>query len=113
MVEHHVRICDGVRIHSNAFIPELCVLRGGCWIGPNVVLTNAKYPNRPDTKKNLKGVTVGRHAVIGANVTILPGLNIGDNALVGAGAIVSQDVPSGAVVYGSHAKVKRINSTQI
>jgi len=101
VVEHHVRIGDGVRIHSNAFIPEFCVLHEGCWIGPNVVLTNAKYPNRPDTKKNLRGVTVGRHVVVGANVTILPGLNIGENALIGAGAIVTKDVPKGSVVYAS------------
>jgi NDP-sugar pyrophosphorylase family protein len=52
VVEHHAKIGDGVRIHSNAFIPEFCLLQEGCWIGPNVVLTNAKYPNRPDTKQN-------------------------------------------------------------
>ena len=44
VVEHHVRIGDGVRVHSNAFIPEETILDSGCWIGPNAVLTNAKYP---------------------------------------------------------------------
>jgi acetyltransferase-like isoleucine patch superfamily enzyme len=113
VVEHHIRIGDGARIHSHAFIPEYSVLETGCWIGPNVVLTNAKYPNQPDTKKNLRGVTVGRGAVIGANVTILPGIHIGDNAIIGAGAVVSRDVPAGAVVYGSSAKVRRTNSTEV
>lgn len=113
VVEHHVRIGNGARIHSQAFIPEYSVLESGCWIGPNVVLTNAKYPNRPDTKKNLSGVTVGRNAVIGANATILPGIHIGDNAIIGAGAVVSRNVPAGAVVYGTPANIRRTNSTEI
>ena len=48
-VEHHVRIGKGVRLHSNVFVPELSVLEDGCWLGPNVVLTNAKYPASPTT----------------------------------------------------------------
>jgi acetyltransferase-like isoleucine patch superfamily enzyme len=106
VVEHHVRIGDGARIHSQAFVPEYCVLEPGCWIGPNAVLTNAKYPNRPDTKENLRGVTVGRGAVVGANATILPGVRIGERALIGAGAVVTRDVPAGAVVYGAAAIIR-------
>jgi acetyltransferase-like isoleucine patch superfamily enzyme len=107
IVEHHVQIENGVRIHSQAFVPEYCVLEEGCWIGPNVVLTNAKYPNRPDTKQNLRGVRVGRHAVIGANVTILPGLSIGERAVVGAGSLVTRDVPSSVIAFGNPATVHR------
>ena len=107
IVEHHVLIEDGVRIHSQAFVPEYCILEVGCWVGPNVVLTNAKYPNRPDTKEQLTGVRVGRMAVIGANVTILPGLNIGEKAIVGAGSVVTRDVPPEYVVFGSPAKIHR------
>ena len=105
VIEHHVRIGNGVRIHSQVFIPEYSVLEAGCWIGPNVVLTNAKYPNRPDTKQNLKGVTVGANAVVGANATILPGVCVGEEALIGAGAVVTRDVPAGAVVYGAAAVI--------
>jgi acetyltransferase-like isoleucine patch superfamily enzyme len=104
VVEHHVRIERGARIHSQAFIPEYSVLQEGCWIGPNVVLTNAKYPNRPDTKQNLRGVTVGKNAVVGANVTILPGVVIGEGALIGAGTVVTRDVPAGALCYGEGIK---------
>ena len=105
VIEHHVTIGNGVRIHSQVFIPEYSVLEDGSWLGPNVVLTNAKYPLSPDAKKNLKGPTIRKGAKIGANSTILPGIVIGENALVGAGSVVVEDVPDQAVVAGNPARV--------
>lgn len=105
VIEHHVTIKQGVRIHSQVFVPEYSVLEEDCWLGPNVVLTNAMYPASIDAKKNLKGVIIKRKAKIGANVTILPGVVIGENALVGAGSVVTKDVPANAVVAGNPAKV--------
>lgn len=107
VVEHHVIIANNVRIHTQAFIPEYSVLEDGAWIGPNVVLTNVKYPLSPDAKKNLKGPVIKKGAKIGANATILPGVLIGENALVGAGAVVVNDIPDGAVVVGNPARVIR------
>ncbi|MEJ2212446.1 MAG: DapH/DapD/GlmU-related protein [Anaerolineae bacterium] len=105
IVEHHVQIGDGVRIHSQAFIPEYSVLEEGCWIGPNVVLTNALHPLCPKAKECLKGATVKRGAKIGANATLRPDIVIGEEALVGVGAVVLDDVPPGAVVVGNPARV--------
>lgn len=105
VVEHHVRIGNRVRIHSQAFIPEFSVLEEGCWVGPNVVLTNAKYPGSPGAKAALAGPIVRAGARIGANATVLPGVEIGANAIVGAGAVVVRDVPPGAVVVGNPARV--------
>ena len=105
VVEHHVEIGDGARIHSQAFVPEFCVLKKGCWIGPNAVLTNAPYPKSPDAKNNLKGVIVEEDAKIGANSTLLPGVVIGKNALVGAGSVVVKDVPKNRVVAGNPARI--------
>ena len=107
VIEHHVSIGDNVRIHTQAFIPEFSVLEEGCWIGPNVVLTNAKYPLSPGVKDQLAGPVIRKGAKIGANVTILPGVVIGEEALVGAGAVVVNDVPPGAVVVGNPARVIR------
>jgi acetyltransferase-like isoleucine patch superfamily enzyme len=105
VVEHHVEIGDNVRIHTQVFIPEFSVLEDGCWLGPNVVLTNAKYPLSPGVKDSLAGPRICKGAKIGANVTLLPGVVVGEHALVGAGAVVVRDVPAGAVVVGNPARV--------
>jgi len=100
-----VHIGNRVRLHSNVFVPELSVLEDDCWLGPNVVLTNAKYPATPTTKEELVGAYIEKRAKIGANTTILPGVRVGTDALVGAGAVVTVDVPPGAVVAGNPARV--------
>jgi acetyltransferase-like isoleucine patch superfamily enzyme len=107
VIEHHVEIADNVRIHTQVFIPEFSVLEEGCWIGPNVVFTNAKYPLSPGVKDQLVGPVIKRGAKVGANSTLLPGVVIGENALVGAGSVVVDDVPAGAVVVGNPARVIR------
>lgn len=110
VVEHHVTIGHRVRIHSQCFIPEYSVLEEGCWIGPRVTLTNAPFPRCPSVATCLRGVVVCRDAKIGANVTILPGVRIGERALVGAGAVVTKDVAPGTVVVGTAARpVKSID----
>jgi len=110
VVEHHVTIGDGVRIHSQCFIPEYTVLEAGAWIGPRVTLTNAPFPRCPDVSKCLRGVHIERDARVGANATILPGVRIGARALIGAGAVVTRDVPPGMVVTGNPARpTKRLD----
>jgi acetyltransferase-like isoleucine patch superfamily enzyme len=105
VIEHHVEIGHNVRIHTQVFIPEFSVLEDGCWIGPHVVLTNARYPLSPDAKKTLQGPVIRRGAKIGANSTLLPGVVIGEHALVGAGSVVVRDVPAGAVVVGNPGRI--------
>ncbi|HEX6868623.1 MAG TPA: acyltransferase, partial [Candidatus Limnocylindrales bacterium] len=107
IVEHHVELGDGVRIHSNAFIPEYSVVEAGAWIGPSVTFTNARYPLGRNAKASLQGPIIRRGAKIGANATLLPGVVIGRDALVGAGSVVVSDVPDGAVVVGNPARVVR------
>jgi acetyltransferase-like isoleucine patch superfamily enzyme len=107
VVEHHIIIEDNVRIHSAAFIPEFTTLKNGSWVGPHVVMTNAKVPMSLDAKKNLKGPTLNSGAIIGANSTLSPGITIGEGALIGSGSNVSQDVSAKSVVYGTKAEEKR------
>ncbi len=109
VIEHRVTIGNGVRIHTQVFIPEYTVLEDSVWIGPNAVFTNAKYPNSPNAKNDLKGCYVEKNAIIGANSTILPGIRIGSWGIIGAGSVVTKNVPAGAVVAGNPAKI--INNT--
>ena len=102
-IEHHISIGRNVRIHSQVFIPEFTILNDGCWLGPNVVITNAKYPLCPDSKKTLQGVVVNSGAKIGANSTILPGVEVGKNSLIGAGSVVTKDISFGMIAYGNPA----------
>lgn len=108
VVEHHAKIGNGVRIHTQAFVPEFTVLEDESWIGPNVVITNVKYPeSRLPKEERFAGVVVGKKSKIGANSTILPGVKIGESAIVGAGSVVTKNVPAGMVAAGNPAKVLR------
>jgi acetyltransferase-like isoleucine patch superfamily enzyme len=94
-----------VRIHSGCFL-ELVTIEDDVFVGPNVVFTDDPHPmNCPNYKNCRGGATVRRYARIGANATILPGVEIGENSLVGAGSVVVEDVPAGMVVVGNPARI--------
>lgn len=107
VIEHHINIGNNVRIHSQVFVPEYSTLENDCWIGPNAVLTNARYPKHVAVKEELKGPLIGSNAKIGANSTILPGVVIGKNSLIGAGCVVTKHVAPDTIVVGNPAKVLR------
>jgi acetyltransferase-like isoleucine patch superfamily enzyme len=105
VIEFSVRIEDRVRLHSQCFVPEHTVLEAGCWLGPRVVITNAKFPAAPRTKGSLQSVLIKKGAKVGANATLLPGIVVGTGSLVGAGSVVTRDVPDYTVVMGNPARV--------
>ncbi len=105
-VQHNVRIEDKVSMHTRVFVPEYSILEEGCWIGPGAVLTNTPHPMCPTAKECLKkGCKVGRFAKIGANATLMPHISIGEYALIGAGSVVTKDVPAKKVAAGNPAKI--------
>ena len=79
------------------------------FIGPHCVLATEYHPENPETRHSLltKPIVVKRNAWLGANVTVLAGVTIGENAIVAAGSVVTKDVPDNMVVAGSPARVVR------
>jgi acetyltransferase-like isoleucine patch superfamily enzyme len=105
VLEFGNRIGSRVRIHSGCFL-ELVTIEDDVFVGPHVVFTDDPHPmGCPRYSECKGGAVVRRLARIGANATILPGVTIGEGALVGAGSVVAHDVPAGAVVAGNPARV--------
>ncbi|HTH00790.1 MAG TPA: WxcM-like domain-containing protein [Vicinamibacterales bacterium] len=88
-----VQLWDGLRVADDVFI------------GPNVTFSNDKYPKSKQYQVKVEETYVGRGASIGGGASILPGLRIGARAMVGAGAVVTHDVPARAVVSGNPARI--------
>lgn len=99
-IQGHCEIGNYVNMHSNVHIGHKSMIKDYVWIFPYVVLTND--PNPPS--ENLFGVTVEEFAVIATGTVILPGMIIGKESLVGAGAVVTRDVLPERVVVGNPAK---------
>jgi acetyltransferase-like isoleucine patch superfamily enzyme len=103
-VEEGVVIGDYCKIRPFVFIPTGVTIEDDVFVGPNVSFTNDKYPRVKGEWKLLR-TRVKKGASIGANSVILPGVTIGEEALVGAGSVVTKDVPSRAIVAGNPARI--------
>lgn len=107
IIENNVEVLEDVKILSQVFIPEFSLIKAGAWLGPQVVLTNSKYPDSPNSEKTRIGPTIEEKAILGANSTILPGLSIGKESLVGAGSVVTKNIPDKVLVAGNPAKITK------
>ena len=108
VIEGNTIIGDDVSLQSMVYIPTDTVIGNKVFIGPNTVLTNDRYP--PTRIGGLKGPQIRDGAAIGANATLLPGVCIGEGALVAAGAIVTRDVPAYKLAIGAPAKITALPS---
>ena len=103
VVEGNTIIGNEVSLQSMVYIPTDTVIGNNVFIGPNTVLTNDRYP--PTRIGGLQGPKIRDGAAIGANATLLPGVCVGEGALVAAGAIVTRDVPAHMLAIGAPAKI--------
>jgi UDP-2-acetamido-3-amino-2,3-dideoxy-glucuronate N-acetyltransferase len=111
-------ICDGVFIENDVFVGNRVTIKCGVqlwdgirleddvFVGPNATFTNDLMPRSKKYPTRLSVTTVRRGASIGANATILPGVTIGEHAMVGAGAVVTHSVPPRAIVVGNPARIR-------
>jgi UDP-2-acetamido-3-amino-2,3-dideoxy-glucuronate N-acetyltransferase len=107
LIEGDVVIGDRVTVKSGVQIWDGSVIGNDVFIGPNATFSNDLYPRSKQYPEKFQGVTIYNGASIGANATLLPGITIGEKAMVGAGAVVTKNVPSRAVVVGNPAKIVR------
>lgn len=96
------RIGSRVRVHTGCFL-ELTTIEDDVFLGPHVVFTDDPHPQCPAYLDCVRGGVVRRRARVGANSTILPGVEIGEDALVGAGSVVRKPVAARSVVAGNPA----------
>jgi len=101
-VDYGCRIGDRVRIHCNVYVSQYTTIEDDVFLGPGVITTNDPCPN---CTRCMKGPTIKRGAKIGAQATILPHITIGENALIGAGSVVTKDIPAGSLAYGNPARI--------
>ena len=104
----NVRIGNGVKIQNNVSVYEGVTLEDDVFCGPSMVFTNDLNPRAAFPKGSARYVRthVKRGSTIGANATVVGGISIGEYAFVGAGAVVTEDVPNFAVAYGVPARIQ-------
>lgn len=107
LIEGDVVMGDRVTVKSGVQIWAGSVIGDDVFIGPNATFSNDLCPRSKQYPTKFNGVTIHNGASIGANATLLPGITIGERAMVGAGAVVTKDVPALAVVVGNPAKIVR------
>lgn len=109
-IENDVVIGNNVTVKCGVYLWDGITIEDNVFIGPNATFTNDKYPRSKVYPDEFIRTTIREKATIGANATILCGITIGENAMVGAGSVVTKDVPAGELWYGnpakSHGKVK-------
>lgn len=107
LIENDVVIGDNVTVKSGVYIWDGTCIGNSVFIGPCVTFTNDKMPRSKVYPSAFSKIIIEEYASIGANATLLPNITIGKHAMVGAGSVVTKNVPAYAVVVGNPAKIIR------
>jgi acetyltransferase-like isoleucine patch superfamily enzyme len=108
LIENDTTVGAGTRIQAGAYVTAYSTLEEDVFIAPCVVTTNDNYMGRTEKRKSeMRGPTIRRSARVGGGAIICPGVEIGEEAFVGAGAVVTKDVPARKLVVGNPARILR------
>ena len=111
LIENEVTVGNNVTVKSGVQLWDGITVEDDVFIGPNATFTNDLYPRSKNPDWELKRTVVKKGASIGANATILCGITIGENAIIGAGSVVTKDVPADEIWVGSPAKyLRKVNN---
>lgn len=111
-IENKVVIGDRVTIKCGVQVWDGVTIESDVFVGPNVTFSNDPFPRSKQHPQEFTPTLIRKGASIGANATILPGVVIGTNAMVGAGAVVTRDIPPNAIVVGNPARIKGYVSSE-
>lgn len=106
-IENKVRIGNNVTIKNGVYLYDGMVIEDDVFIGPNASFTNDKHPRSKIYPEQFAQTLIKKGASIGAGAVLLPGITVGEFAMVGAGSVVTKDVPAHALVHGNPATVKK------
>lgn len=112
LIENDVVIGNDVTIKSGVYLWDGITLEDKVFVGPCVSFTNDKFPRSKIYPEEFPSTLIRYGASLGANSTILPGVTVGRFAMIGAGSVVTKDVPDYAVIVGNPAKIVRYIETQ-
>ncbi|MBR5964575.1 MAG: N-acetyltransferase [Treponema sp.] len=104
LIENDVVIGNNVTVKSGVQLWDGVTVEDNVFIGPNATFTNDLFPRSKNPDWELKRTLIKKGASIGANATILCGITIGENAMIGAGSVVTKDVPAGELWVGNPAR---------
>lgn len=104
-IDYGCKIGSNVKIHCNCYIAQFTSIEEGVFIAPGVIVTNDIHPGCEFFRKCMHGPAIKKGAQIGAGSIIFPFITIGEKALIGAGSVVTKDIPAESVAYGNPAKV--------
>jgi acetyltransferase-like isoleucine patch superfamily enzyme len=106
VVDYSCRIGNGAKIHCNCYVAQYTELEEDVFLAPGVTIANDLYPGDERSAEVMAGPKIGAAAQVGVNVTILPYVRIGAGSLIGAGSVVTRDIPAGVVAFGNPATVR-------
>lgn len=107
VVDYGCRIGARVKIHCNCYVAQFTQIADDAFLAPGVTIANDLYPGDARSAAVMRGPAIGPGAQIGVNVTILPYVRIGAGALIGAGSVVTRDIPPNTVAFGNPATPRR------
>jgi acetyltransferase-like isoleucine patch superfamily enzyme len=107
IVDYGCRIGDRVKIHCNCYVAQFTEIESDVFLAPGVTIANDLYPGDRRSAELMAGPRIGSGAQIGVNVTILPFVRIGAGALIGAGSVVTRNIPAAVVAFGNPAVPRR------
>ncbi len=106
VIDYGCKIGNNVKIHSNCYVAQFTTIEDDAFLAPGVTIANDMHPGCEFSRECMRGPTIKKGAQIGCNSTIVPFVTIGEYALIGAGSVVTKDIPPHSVAYGNPARVR-------